>query len=297
YVIILTLLLPSLAFGALYLYTTPPTYTASATMMIETRKGPLQESLLGNTPPDSAWVESQIGVLKSQNVGAYVVKQLRLAEDPKFIRPDDGLLDKLLNKLLSRLGLEEDAPQSETERVAAAVGAVSGGLDVRRVGQSYMLRIDFHSQNPEQASKVANALIDGYIFDQLNAKYQANRRAGDWLQERLQTLREQAASAERAVVEFKAKNNIVAAGGTLINEKQLSGLSEQLAAAHARTSDVQARLERMQAVRRAFQQDQPASDADETVSEAMSNSIITNLRSKYLDLRNRESDWSVRFGK
>src|SRR5262249_33205558 len=102
---------------------------------------------------------------------------------------------------------------------------------------------------------------------------------------------------ERAVVEFKAKNNIVAAGGTLINEKQLSGLSEQLAAAHARTSDVQARLERMQAVRRAVQQDQPASDAGETVSDAMSNSIITNLRSKYLDLRNRESDWSVRFGK
>ena len=54
-------------------------------------------------------------------------------------------------------------------------------------------------------------MIDAYIFDQLNAKYQANRRAGDWLQERLQTLREQAASAERAVVEFKAKNNIVTA--------------------------------------------------------------------------------------
>src|SRR5262245_20664351 len=28
----------------------------------------------------------------------------------------------------------------------------------------------------------------------------------------------------------------------------------------------------------------------------MSNSIITNLRGKYLDLRNRESDWSARFG-
>ena len=75
------------------------------------------------------------------------------------------------------------------------------------------MRIDFRSQNQEQAIKIANAMIDGYIFDQLNAKYQANRRAGDWLQERLQALREQAAAAERAVIEFKAKNNIVAAGG------------------------------------------------------------------------------------
>src|SRR5262249_12523624 len=140
-------------------------------------------------------------------------------------------------------------------------------------------------------------LIDGYIYDQLNAKYQANRRAGDWLQERLQTLREQAASAERAVVEFKAKNNIVAAGGTLIDEKQLNGLSEKIAKEHAQTSDVQARLERIQAVRREYQQDQPASDADETVSEAMSNPIITKLRTQYLDLQNREADWSVRYGK
>ena len=99
-----------------------------------------------------------------------------------------------------------------------------GGLNIRRVGQSYMMRIDFRSQNPEQAVKVANAMTDAYIFDQLNAKCQANRRAGDWLQDRLQTLREQAAEAERAVVEFKAKNNIVAANGTLMNEKQLIGV-------------------------------------------------------------------------
>jgi polysaccharide biosynthesis transport protein len=293
YVIILALLLPSLAFGALYLYTTPPTYTASAIMMIETRKGALQDSLLGNAPPDSAWVESQIGVLKSQNVAAYVVKQLRLAEDPKFISPDDGLLDKVLR----RLGLEDAAPQSEAERVSAAVAAVSGGLDARRVGQSYMLRIDFRSPNPQQAATVANALIDGYIYDQLNAKYQANRRAGDWLQERLQTLREQASSAERAVVEFKSKNNIVAAGGTLMNEKQLSEMSGQLATVRAQASDVQIRLERIARVREAYQQDKPASAADESILEAMNSGIITTLRTKYLDLINREADWSVRYGK
>ena len=170
-------------------------------------------------------------------------------------------------------------------------------LDVRRIGTSYLMRIDFRSRNREQAVKIANTMIDAYIFDQLNAKYQANRRTGDWLQERLQTLREQAAASERAVIEFKAKNNIVAASGTLMNEKQLSEMSGQLATARASTSDVQVRLERIEAVRRAYQQDQPASAADETVSEAMSNSIITKLRNQYLDLVNREADWSVRYGK
>ena len=50
-------------------------------------------------------------------------------------------------------------------------------------------------------------------------------------------------------------------------------------------------------MRQAYQQDQPASTVDETVSEAMSNPIITKFRTQYLDLVNREADWSVRYGK
>ena len=83
-----------------------------------------------------------------------------------------------------------------------------------------------------------------------------------------------------------------------MNEKQLSETSGQLAATRSRASDLQARLDRIQAVRQAYQQDQPpASAVDETISEAMSNGIINGLQTKYLDLRNREADWSTRYGK
>jgi polysaccharide biosynthesis transport protein len=287
YLTIVICLLLSLAFGALYLFITPRNYTASALMMIETRRSPLQ-SLLGDAPPDgAAWIESQIGVLKSQ-IAEYVVKQLRLTEDPEFIRSNTGLLDNLL----ARLGWASER-QSEAERVSAAIAALNDGLEVRRLSQSYIMQIDFRSHNREQAVKVAKAMIDGYI----DAKYQANRSAGDWLQERLQALLDKAASAERAVIEFKAKNNIVAAGGTLMNEKQLSENSGQLAAVRSHASDVKARLERIEAVRRAYQQDQPASAVEITVTEAKSSQIITKLRTQYLDLVNREADWSVRYGK
>jgi succinoglycan biosynthesis transport protein ExoP len=300
YLVILVSLSLSLALGALYFFTAPPTYTASATMIIEPRKGPLQQTLGGDPPSDAAWIESQVGVLKSLNVAAYVVKQLRLAEDPQFINSGNGLIDDLLNavdKLLTRFGWETAEPKTEPERLGETILAFTKQLDVRRIGTSYMMKIDFRSRNREQAVKIANAMVDAYIFDQLNAKYQANRRTGDWLQERLQTLREQAAASERAVIDFKAKNNIVTTGNTLINEKQLSDLNEKLAAARTKTSDLQARLERVRAVRRAYQQDQPGSEADETVTEAMSNPIITQLRTQYLTLMNREADWSVRYGK
>ena len=249
---------------------------------------------MGESPADPVWLESQIGVLRSLNVSSYVVKQLRLADDPKFVDSDAGLIDKIL----ARFGKEPAAPKSEAERVGAAIREVSRGLDVRRVGQTYMVQIDFHSKDPDVATKVANAMTDAYIYDQLNAKYQANRRSNDWLQERLQSLREQTATAERAVIEFKAKNNIVSAGGgTIMTDKQVTDTSVQLAAARARASDLQVRLERIEAVRKAYQEDEPTAGLDETVSEAMSNTIISGLRARYLDLLNRQADWSVRYGK
>ena len=280
YLIILICMLLSLVGGALFLYTAKSIYTASATVMLEARKSPFSDSILGNsTAPDSVWIESQIMVLRSQPVAAYVVKQLRLADDQQFLRSQNGVFDRLL----ARLGWGKPEPQSQAEQAGAAVQVVMDGLDLKRIGPSYVVQINFRSPNAEQGVKIANTVIDGYIFDQLNAKYQANRRAGDWLQERLQALREQAAAAERAVIEYKAKNNLVSAGGTLMNEKQLSETNGQLAAARARTSDLQVRLDRIEAVRQAYQQDErPASAADETVSEAMGNRHYRQLANEVL---------------
>ena len=213
YRIILICFLLTLPLGPLYYFLAPQTYTASATMLMETQNSSLQETLSGITQRDAAWVDSQLGVLRSQNVAAYVVKQLRLAEDPQFYQSEGPL-----GRLLLRIGLGAE-PKTEAERVGAAIAALMGGLDIRRVGGSFMVAINFTARTPEYAVKVANAIVDGYMFDQLNAKYQTNRRAGDWLQERLQALREQAATAERAVIDFKTKNKIVKAGGALMNEK------------------------------------------------------------------------------
>src|SRR6516165_336458 len=84
YLIITICVLLSLAAGALFLYAAKPMYTASATMMIETHR---DSGVLPGTsggPTDAAWIESQIEILKSADVAAYVVKQLHLADDPAF---------------------------------------------------------------------------------------------------------------------------------------------------------------------------------------------------------------------
>ena len=294
YLPILVCLAVALPIGTFYALTSPKTYVASAIMTIETRKGPLDGAAA--PVPDVAWFETHLQNLKSMNVLGFVVKQLNLADDVEFQRGEASRLDRLL----SRIGWSAPLPASDAERISRAVELVGSGLGVQRIGQSYMIRIDVTGRNGELAAKIANEMVNGYIFDQMNAKYQASRSAGDWLQERLQNLRDQAAAAERAVVQFRAKNNIVSAGGTLIDDKQLGEISDELGKARAHAADLQARLERMDAVRQTYQQDyskdQPGFGVDETFAEAMSNSIITPLRAKYLELVNREADYTARLG-
>jgi succinoglycan biosynthesis transport protein ExoP len=300
YLGILVFLLLSLGCGALYLFITPPNYTASATMMIDTRKAQfLQQSVLGDVPIDSSWMDTQIGSIKSENVALNAVKQLHLADDPKFARYEPKLLHILPAPILLML----PSPISRFLGLTSAQGAISegdlarqiaAGLDPKRVGVSYMVRIDFSSYDPEQTVKIVNAIVDAYITEQLNAKFEANRRTSDWLQERFQTLREQAAAAERAVVDFKTKNNILTAGGKPLNEQAVGDLNTQLGTARAHLADVQAHLARIEEIIRQDQPDAPPTDA--TVSEAMNNPIIEKLRSQYLDVQNREAAWKIKYG-
>jgi len=53
------------------------------------------------------------------------------------------------------------------------------------------------------------------------------------MRDRLKELRDQSTNAARAVVDFKAKNNIVAASRRLMNEQQLSELNTSLIQARA----------------------------------------------------------------
>jgi succinoglycan biosynthesis transport protein ExoP len=302
YLIILTFVLLSLPVAGLYLAVTPPTFTATAMMMIDTHKTQLPSPAFSEASADAGWIESQIGILKSTNVASYVVDKLGLAGDPEFTKSEAGLLDRILafgsavwDRRHSPASNVQSAPSSAgTKGKQLAVAAYLAGLQVRRVGPSYLIRIEFTSHHPVQAAKIANAIVDAYAFEQLNAKYQANQRTSDWFRERLETLRQQTAAAERAVIEFRAKNNIVGTASKPMSDQKLADINSQLQAARAHTTEVQARLQRAEAVVRA---NQSGLAKNETISDTLSNPIITKLRTQYLELVNREADWSVRYGK
>jgi succinoglycan biosynthesis transport protein ExoP len=286
------------ALGVIYLYTTRPSFTAQAQLMIDTRKVQIfqQQSILGDIPIDTAQVESEVEVLKSENIASAVIKNLHLTEDPEFVGSGSGFLGALFSAVFSEFMSGDRTPPSEFERFRSAMGTFQGRLSVSRIGLTYVIQISFWSYNPEHAAEIVNAVADAYIVDQLEAKYQATRRASTWLQDRIKELREQVSTAERAVVEFKTTNNIVSTGGTdrpLLGQQQVTELSSQLTIARTTTAEANARLNRIDSVINA---DLPDASFGATVSDTLKNEIVTKLRTQYLELAAREADWSAKYG-
>jgi exopolysaccharide transport family protein len=284
----------ALALGFVYLLTTPASYTAHAMLLIDSSKLRIlqqQQAPIADVPIDTAQVETQVEILSSENIGLSVIKDLNLSNDPEFTGGREGLIGKLLDLTLA------PGVQSNTELLDRALETFLAKRYITRVGRTYVLDIGYTSLSSSRAASIANAIADAYIVDQLESKYQATKRASVWLQDRIKELRQQASDADRAVLDYKEKNKIVAVGGIsssgggprLLGEQQLEDLNTQLGTARAAAEDTKARLERINDV---MQRDVP----DAAVADSLHSEVINRLRNNYLDIAAKEAIWSSRYG-
>lgn len=290
----LVLMACATALGLLYLYVTPPSFTAIGTMLIDSQRTQLweQKPEPANNPMDTATVPTEVEVLLSRTISLAVIKNLRLTEDPEFVGGSGGLLGHVLKLVPSFWG--SSGKPTEAQLTDRALAAFESRRAVSRIGTTYVIEIRFRSLDPAKSARIVNAIADAYFAEQLDAKYQAARRASAWLDDRIKELRTQGSAADRAVVDFKRANNIVTVdtpGETarLMNDQQLSELNSQLILARAATAEAKARLDRMQDV---MKEDVP----DASVADVLKNEVIIKLRNQYLDFAARERIYEQRYG-
>ena len=291
--VILSVVLLTIGLAAVYIFTTPPLYSAEARMMFDTGKVQLFEhSILGQDPVNSAMMDSQLEILKSENFALSVIENLHLTEYPEFAEFHGGLIGNLVSNLFKS---NKNETKSELEVTRRVMRAFEDRLTVSRVGMAYVIEIGFKSIDPVGAAQIANAVADTFIADQVEAKYHTIRNTAAWLQDRLNELRGQASAAERAVVEYKTKYSIVDSGGRLTNEQQLTELNTALVKARADTVEAQARLDRLSQILRSDDFNPEATELA-AVTDTLHSDIISKLRQQYLELAQREALFSNRLG-
>jgi len=227
-VLVASILALAVSGAVVYLAMTPARYTASSMLLFDVRKNePFQQQGYPNAAADSAFVDSEVEVLKSENLARSVVRTLSLQSDPEFA-PSAGFsaaIQGFMEGIVEAV-LGTSRTSTESDQFGRVVRLFQKNLTIKRTGLTYVVSIDYRSLDPNKAARISNAAAEAYLVGELESKYQAARRANIWLQDRINELKAQAEKTERAVAEYKAKNN-VDTSGLRPNEQQLADASSE----------------------------------------------------------------------
>jgi polysaccharide biosynthesis transport protein len=285
-------------FSVVYLALTTSQYTAVATLNIDSgRANPVGgQPAITDWQSQSAYVDSQVALIESPATLRGVVTQLDMDHNPQFVPAGTGLLQRLIASVKNWLPGHETRPSglSPTALSQAKAGAaLSHMLYVWRVGATSVVEVRLRTPDPVLSAELANAVTQAYMAQQLRAVSDTTEQAGNWLQSRIGELSGQALSADRAVQEYKARNNIVdvtaGAGTGLMDEQQLGELNVELANARARVATSQARYEQAQT--------NTASGPNNGMgTDTIPNPVMAGLQQEYLDAVREETNLASRLG-
>lgn len=253
-------------------------YVATAQVALErtAEKVIAEDQVTPTVDPDSAAVDTEVQALQSPELIGRVVDTLRLDRNPDF----NGNL---------ALPAAANAKPNPLAR-ARAIGNVFGNLTIKRDGLSYAISISFESTSAPLAAQVVNTLAQTYVSGQVDTKSGATKRASQFLEGRLQEMRGQVLTAEKAVADFRAANSLFAVSSqSSTSQEELSNLSTQLAQAQAENAAAQARLStaRAQLAR---------GKSGEELGESLDSPVVSQLRGQRAQIGRDVASLEKRYG-
>lgn len=205
----------------------PRFYTATASLLIEPRAGdPVQQK--GDetaTAQTSEYIDTQIVVLGAPQIAARVVTSLGLSDDPQFSAGPPG-----------------ESTAAERARLFATAQRLLGSVTARRVGQTAVIEVTTTTKSAAQSARIANEYVLQYLATIAEAKTGAAQRMNAQIDERLESLRKDAESADAALQNYKIAHGLMSSEGATMAEQESSTLNQQVAAARATLAERQGRL-------------------------------------------------------
>ena len=302
--------------AAIYVAQATPRYAAKAKILIGVPRTNIAdvENVLRGLQINRAQLESEMQVLTSRSLVTRVVDKLDLVNEPEFnprLRPPSR---SLLHQWFPGIGLDPLGWIPERWRVAlsggaagsaepppptpeeveqqvrrAAVAKVRASLSVRIEGRSRVIEVTARSPDPKLAAGLVNTLADLYLLEQLEAKFEATRRAAAWLNDRVQDLRRQVEASERAVEEYRREHGLIESKDTTVTEQQVAEINTQLILARTKTAEAGARLRQIRSLL-------TSERGVESAAEVLASPLIQSLRERETDVTRRAAEMATEYG-
>lgn len=200
--ILVTIVLVMVVSG-IVVFSLTPIYSASALILVDpSRKNLLDPELQGSASSgDSARIDSEVEILRSDSVLLKVIESSNLVADPEF-----GPSMSRRNQIMAFLRLADLSLPTGESALNQSLGKLRGAITVQRRGATYLISVQVRSEEPARAALIANALAEAYIQDQLSSKVNSTLASRDILQARISEARQAILQSESDFDDFVKVN-------------------------------------------------------------------------------------------
>lgn len=288
----------------LIIYQLVPRYTAATQLLIGINAAKvvdIEQVMTGNLKGDAA-VIGEMEVLKSRELAHKIIDLLHLEQyeefNPKLRKPGffaqfsfKNLLPDAWKEAIGLVKIDSrTAEEKEEARLTGLTNTFLSKLKVSQVKRSQVINVAFESEDPKLAAKIANEVADKYIIGQLQAKFDATKKAADWLNDQLGELKQKVESSERAVEQYRKNHNLLEVSKEVgLSQQQMSEVNSQLIIARAQRAEAEAKYQQVEAIARSGR------DID-SVAEVLNSSLVSSLRQQESEVQRKYSEMLVEFG-
>jgi polysaccharide biosynthesis transport protein len=296
-IVLLTIVATGLA--ATIAWTTPPTYEATSTVLVDPRKKTIVKDaeVISELPADTPTVESEVELLNSKTTMALVIERLDLRHDPQFNT------EALRHKLMRKFGLKRtrpvDLPQLPHNQEVNAendpdrdevLDVFAKNVKVQRRRNTYLIEVIASANDPVLAARIANAVVESYLKQQLSNKSKVTGQASDWLEQKLEGLRQKVVDSDRLIAKFKAANGLIdTEHGQRLEDRQIARLMEQLVLVRSQVAESRAKYDQVQALAK-------IPGARGAASDVLHSHSIHLLKDQLAKVTRREAEMETRYG-
>jgi len=285
---------------------TTPLYEARAELLIE-KDGSKVPTINDLFQQQEGWYndefyQTQYKMLQSRTLARNTISSLKMWNRPDFdggvpqqggfsirgaIMSGAGAIARLVKPAAQ--AARSARPADETAEQSAIIDEFLGRLTVVPIRNSRLVDVKFVSASPQMSARIANALANEYIQQNLETKFLASKQANDWLSERAAEQRTKVEQAEAALQAYKERNDAVAVDDRQnIVAQRLGDLNAAVTKAKTDRLAKEALYNQLMAT--------ASSGAIDSFPAVMANDYVMKLKSELADLQRRRAQMAEKYG-
>ncbi len=192
--------------GLSYCYFAQPQYTATATILVDKEAGldlGALASAIGADDDTKTALETQVSLIGSATTALAVATRLDLLNVAPF-RPVSSVFPWRKVPEVRKTPILQVNPSAQ----AAFLGTFSNHLKVETKENTRLVLVHVVNPDPVEAAKIANTIVDVYLQQYLETRFQATAHASEWVSGQLDFLKRNVSDSQRKVEEYAHANGL-----------------------------------------------------------------------------------------